>query len=332
MPDKLSKRLKEQATLYVMDILSPEEKATFEQELERSDQLETYLNELLSTLRVVSHLPSKQPSETLLQRQRNLLRGRTDIMKAEPFYSLFIRKIKDITWSISDFFFFTGRPAVAAVTFLLIGLIVGRFLLFPTTTPDLPTTPELTVEERIQQIIKAGQLAETQIQPLSNGTNTVAFRLKAEDEIEYAGGLKDETVRELLSYLLLNEANPGKRLKSLKLMSDLTPDEEMKMVLVAALLSDENPGVRLRAIKSLATYPVDKTVQDACTKILLEEQNTAIRMEALNILARNPDEKLIPVLQVVSRLDSNEFIREEAAAILDELGDSINSQSIEEIQ
>ena len=332
MPEKLSKRTKEQATLYVMGILSPKEKATFEQELARSDRLKTYMDELSSALRVVSHLPSKQPSETLLNRQRNLLRGRIDMLNKEHFYRTVIRKIQDVFWSISDLLLFSRRPALAAVTYLLLGLIAGRFLFFPVVSPDLPTIAEMTVEERIRQIINAGELPETQILPLRNGNNKVAFRLKAEDDFEYSGGLKDETVRELLSYLLLNETNPGKRLKSLKLMSDLTPDEEMKMVLVAALLSDENPGVRLRAIKSLAGYPVDKTVRDACTKILLEEQNTAIRMEALNILAKNPDDRLIPVLQVVSRLDSNEYIREEATAILDELGDPFNSKSIEEIQ
>ena len=257
------------------------------------------------------------------------------MLSAEPFYRPVIRKIKDIFWSISDLVLFSGRPVLAAVTYILIGLIVGRFLLLPTKTPDIPVTPvtpAMTVEERIQQIIDAGQLPETQIQPIRNGINKVAFRLKGKDELEYSGGLKDETVRELLSYLLLNEANPGKRYTSIKLMSDLTPDEEMKMVLVAALLSDENPGVRLKAIKNLANYPVDKTVRDACIKILLEEQNTAVRMEALKIIARDPDERLVPVLQVVSRLDANEFIREEAAAILDQLGDSFNSQSIEEVQ
>jgi len=332
MSEKLSKRVKEQANLYVMGALSPKEKESFEQELERSDPLKTYIEELTSTLDVLSHLPSRQPAESLLQRQRNLLRGRIDMLHAEPFYRPILRKIKDILWSISDFFLFSRRPALAAVTYLVIGLVVGRFLLFPPATEKVPITPALTVEERIQQIMKAGQLAETQIQPMREGTNKVAFRLKAEDEFEYSGGLKDETVRELLAYLLLKEKNPGKRLRSLKLLSDLSPDEEIKMVLVAALLSDENPGVRLRAIKNLATYPIDKTIQDACTKILLEEQNTAIRMEALNILAKDPDERLIPVLQVVSRLDANEFIREEATAILDELGDSFNSPSIEEVQ
>ncbi len=331
MPE-LSKRLKERASLYVLGALSSRETESFEKDLEKSNALRRYVEELTATLEAVSHVPSKEPSESLLQRQRNLLRGRIDMMRAEPFYDSFVRKAKDILYSLYELFFFSGKPALAAVTYVLIGLFVGRFLLVSPTVTETPITPTLTVEERIQRLMDTDQLAETQIRPMGNGTKKVAFRLKAEDEFTYSGGVKDETVRDLLAYLLLNETNPGKRLRSVKLLSDLTPDEEMKMVLVSAVLHDENPGVRLRAIKNLNNYAIDKTIRDACTKILLEDQNTAVRMEALRILAKDPHERLVPVLQVVSHLDANEFIREEAAAMLDALTSFTTPQRIEETE
>lgn len=323
MPEELSKHLRAQASLYVSGALSPRETESFQKELERSDALKRYVEELTLTLEALSHIPSREPSDSLLERQRSLLRGRIDMLKTEPFYTPVVRKIKDTFYSLYELSVFPGRPALAVVTYVLIGLLVGRFLLVPSATPEVPIASEMTVEERVQRLIDAGQLAETHIRPVKNGSEQVAFRLKAEDEFTYTGGVKDETVRNLLSYLLLNEANPGKRLRSVKLLTDITPDEEMKMVLVATLLHDENPGIRLRAIETLTNYSPDKTIRNACTKILLEDRNTAIRMEALKILARDPDDKLVPVLQVVSRLDDNEFIRQEAGAILERLGGAI---------
>lgn len=333
MPDNtLSERLKERATLWVFEDLSPREKKSFEQLLEKSEQLRMYVDELTAAVEAVSQLESRVPSESFLKRQRNLLRGRIAVLETEPVYVTSLMRVKDAFSSVGEFLLFPRRPALAMVTYLLIGLLAGRFLLVPSRTVDVQAVPTMTLEEKIQRLMEAGQLAKTDIHPLGNGTDKVAFRLKAEDEFTYTGGVKDETVRELLAYLLLNEENPGKRLRSLKLMSDFDPDEELKMVLVEALLSDENPGVRLRAIKNLANYDVDKTIRDASIKTVLEDENTAIRMEALKILATDPDERLVPVLQVVSRLDDNEFIREEAAAMLEQIGESSDAQSIEEFE
>lgn len=175
------------------------------------------------------------------------------------------------------------------------------------------------MEERIQSILAQGDLAATRIEPVTNGSDRITFRLKAEDDLTYTGGAEERLVRELLYYLLLNESNPGRRLQSIKLISRFDEDDEMKMVLVAAVLSDENPGVRLRAIRNLASYPVDKIIRDACVKLLLEDGNTAIRMEALNILIRDPDQRLVPILQAVTRLDENPYIRSQASTLLETL-------------
>ena len=332
MPSQISTHLKEQAALYVMGALSPEEKTEFDRKLKDSHPLRIYVEELADALEAVSRLPGKQPSESFLERQRNLLGGRIDMVIAEPFHAPFVRKLKRAIQTTAELFLFGRRPALAAVTYVLLGLVVGRFLLVPSAAPDIPTGPSMTAEQKIQKFMELGELVADRIDPVENGTNKVAFRLKAEDEFTYTGGLQDETVRELLAYLLLNEANPGKRLRSIKLMSEFAADDEMKLVLGKALLSDENPGVRLRAIKNLANFPMDETIRNTCVKTLLEEENTAVRMEALNILGRDPDERLIPVLQVVSRLDENEFIRDEASKVLDQITGSYESEPIEEIR
>jgi hypothetical protein len=200
--------------------------------------------------------------------------------------------------------------------------------LVPSPTPKIADTEITPIKQRIQNIMENRTLAATSIDYPKNGTDKITFQLKAEDKFSYTGGVEDALVRDLLYYLLLNDNNPGRRLRSVKLMSEISTDNESKMVLVSALLTDQNPGVRLRAIRKLAKYPKDKTLTEACMKVLLEDKNSAVRMEALKILSQYPEEQFLPVLQVVSRLDENEFIRNEAARLLDQMEGTYELQSI----
>lgn len=323
MPNPLNNRLKKQAALFVSDLLSDKKMVEFENKINRNRSLSQYVEELRGMLEITSQLPVRQPSENFLKTQRNLLRGRIDILVKEPAIKRIIRSFEQIFVQITPLF---RLPAMAIVTSLIIGILAGRFLF--TTVKEVPTPIGIayTTEEKIHDFLRRGQLAASQIEYVKNGSDKVVFRLKTEDEYVYSGGPDDALVKELLAYQLLNETNPGKRLKSIKFMMESGVDESLMMVYVAVLLADENPGVRLRAVEQLIQYPPNKIIRDASMKVLLEEENTAIRMGALRILANNPDERLVPVLQVVSRLDDNEFIREQASIILSRLDEVSRSE------
>ena len=328
MREKISKHLKYLACLYVEGELSSREMKLFEKELEQSPELRSYVHELHSSLDIVSNLPLKKPTEAFLRGQRNLLRGRIEALKKEPIYATIFRKLEQVFHNIKIFFLVPGRPVLLAVTYILIGLIVGRFLFVPFSTSKTTDIQAISIERRLQDIMKNRRLAAKSIEILKNGTDQVTFQLKAEDEFSYTGGVEDALVRDLLYYLLLNDDNPGRRLRSIKLMSEISADNESKMVLVSALLSDQNPGVRLHAIRKLAKYPKDKIVTEACVKVLLEDDNSAVRIEALKILSQYPDKEFLPVFQVVARLDKNEFIRNEAARLLEQMEGVSELQSI----
>ena len=123
----------------------------------------------------------------------------------------------------------------------------------------------------------------------------------------------------MICYLLINSQNPGKRLQSVKHLKEIKPDIKITNALITTLLSDPNQGIRLKAIRILNTHPVDDTINQACMKVLLEDQNNTVRMEALKILSQDPGEDLLPILQVVSSLDDNEYIRNEAAQIMENI-------------
>jgi hypothetical protein len=174
--------------------------------------------------------------------------------------------------------------------------------------------------------MEMGLLGMKQIQYVQNGTNRIIFNLKAQDEFTYTAGLQDKLAKELLTYIILNEPNPGRRLHSVKLVPIFSQDDEIRMALVATLLTDGNPGIRPRAVEQLANYPADQMIWEAFMKVLLEDRNAVVRMIALNILAERPHKRLLPVLQIVSHLNENEFIRDESAAILAEISETIDGR------
>lgn len=325
MHEKLSLRLKEQSALYVLDALSPEEKKTFENAMANSSELDEYVADLRRTVNATDLIAMREPSESFLKAQRLLLRGRIETMTGEPLSSRITVAVRDAAAAISDFVLFPRRPALAAVAYVAVGLLVGRFLMvLPSATSQ--STPSLTVEEKIRRTMEMGQLGMNQIQYVRNGADRMVFDLKAQDEFTYTAGLQDKLAKDLLTYIILNEPNPGRRLHSVKLASIFSEDDELKMALVATLLTDENPGIRLRAVEHLINYPADEMIWEASMKVLLEDGNTAVRMVALNILAQRPDKRLLPVLQIVSRLDENEFIRHESAAILAQIAETVGGQ------
>jgi hypothetical protein len=62
---------------------------------------------------------------------------------------------------------------------------------------------------------------------------------------------------------------------------------------------------------------------------MLEDTNEAIRIEALKILSKEPTVDLIPLLQLVSNMDDNEFIRDESRKLLSSLKNPVSIENIE---
>ena len=73
MPN-ISKKLKEKATLYVMNAMTDQERDLFESSMTTNDALKQYVDELTHTLSLTTHSFDYKPSEEELQGQRNLLR------------------------------------------------------------------------------------------------------------------------------------------------------------------------------------------------------------------------------------------------------------------
>jgi len=107
----------------------------------------------------------------------------------------------------------------------------------------------------------------------------------------------DQRAQDVLSYALLNDKNPGVRLKALSAFESYeieAPPEDMKQVFLEALTSDPNAGVRLQALLVLRRLPFDENVKKTLMYVMSHDDNPGIRIAVLNYLAETTIEGKMP--------------------------------------
>ncbi len=321
MSKTISRNLQDKAIAYVADIMSDQKRMDFELELKTNDELKALINEYKTTLNLSTEAFSFSPSEEQLQSQRLLLKGRIQQLESENFRS----PLPNLGSRIKDFLT-APQPAWAVITYMVIAVLISRTL--PLTSFD----QKLPFHEsgiNVVDLMRANELKNIKLTSNLNGDSRIHFALETGKNYDISGGVNDSDIQQLLFYLLLNDENPGKRLKAVRLLKESAHQLDAQAVLVSALLTDTNPGVRLRSIEILKNYESSDLIIDACIKTLLEDENEALRQKALEIISDNPVEKSLPVLQIVSVMDDNEFIRTQAARTLKTFKEEVNPEKVE---
>jgi hypothetical protein len=326
MPRELSQSLKENAMLYALDSLSKGEREVFEAALKSTPALQKYLDEIQSTLQLTETSLKISLDESYLEGQRNLLRGRILQLERERKQASLPAKMLEKVHQGVETLFTPRQPVWAVVTYVMIAFLIG--LVLPSRfTETQPQAPAYSSRE-ILDLIQGGDLTSVKLEPGVNN-DKLEMALETKGSIDISGDFKDETIQKILYYLILNDSNPGKRLRALKLLTNVPDLDNKKLVLVSTVLSDPNSGIRLKALEQLSNFKPDKTIMEACTKLLLEDENEAIRMGALAILGKSPTRDIIPALRVVSLMDENPYIRDRASEILDEVTELTETEKIE---
>jgi hypothetical protein len=326
MSEPLTPRLRRQASLYVLKALPDKERKAFESALGSRPELQAYTEELERTLNLTRVMSTVKPTEAYLEGQRNLLRGRIEYQLTRQRRATAWQSLQAFGASLVNILTGARQPVWAVSLYVVAALLVGRFLLAPAGTP--PTAPAGEAQVDLRRLFQQGTLKDAEIKVSEDGEPAINLALYTNQTVNVAGDLENEQVQQLLYYLLLHDENPGTRLKAVRLMEKIDPAEELKLVLIASLLSDPNPGVRLRAVRILLHFDPDDVLLNACQKVLLEDNNEAVRMGALSILAKQPA-AAIPTLRIVSLLDENDFIRNQANKILTLNSDQFPEENIE---
>lgn len=155
---------------------------------------------------------------------------------------------------------------------------------------------------------------------------TLGIRFEAVRPVQIMGPVDDPDIQRVLTFAVLNEQNPGVRLRAVNAVSaseSLHSDHEIRDALVTALMTDSNAGVRGEAFNALSRYPFDDEIRDAMIHTLVFDENPALRINAINRLQdqvpASYDEQLKSVLRTRMVLDENAYIRTKARTVLSNL-------------
>jgi HEAT repeat protein len=204
--------------------------------------------------------------------------------------------------------------ALGSLAMIACGVLIDRFAFPAAASPQGPFQPD--AEARIANV-----------RFLNPGTQQeLEFSFDAVKPMRVRGTIHDERIQKVLTYALLNEQNPGVRLRAISTMagpSSRPPDREMKAALIIALRSDENAGVRKEALTALRKLPFDIEIRDALLHALMHDKNPGIRIAAINGLdsagTLGADPAVLEALKQKVNSDDNNYIRLRAKTVLQEV-------------
>ena len=228
----------------------------------------------------------------------------------------------------------TLHPAMGAALFVLIGLAVGRVMpsvangtqqagLIPTST--VYASPRISDQE-LQNMNVSGIYM---VPGGDAGSQNVEIHLRSTKPMIVSGGADDQDVKRVLSYLIMNgqRFDSDVRMNSVDVLRSGTDDVDIRRVLCETAQHDASASVRMRALEALHGFEQDDTVRDALLGALKNDTNPGVRIEAVTQLKATveagkatADPRIAQVLRDLSKHDSNNYIRLQAAAAIRNLG------------
>lgn len=147
-------------------------------------------------------------------------------------------------------------------------------------------------------------------------------------QMKVKGNVNDAEIQKVLAQSLIDNENPGVRLKTVSaiLSEKGTRTSNMfKEALIKAMMYDNNPGVRKEAMNALCNLQFDDKIRDAMIYVLQNDNNSGLRIQAINCLdVKNDLQKItdpntINVLKKKMEEDENSYIKLRAKTILTKL-------------
>ena len=327
MPNNISEQQKKQAALYICNALSITAKRKLEQELKNNSELLDYVNELKSSIETTREISTVGPSEEFLQGSRNLLRGKIQDLSNKKTPGMVLITIFDNIRNSVTSIAKTRQPVWAVATYVIIGLIAGRLLLTPGDNKPIDISGQEKVD--MNKLIQSGVLSNLQIDQSTLSPSSIKLASHTDNRFNVSGNVNDKNIRQILYYLLLNDEDIDNRYQAGKQIKRITPNNESQMVLISSVLSETDQRVKMQSMETLAQYQYSTEIIDACKRVLLDDRNYEMRLESLNILEKNKSIDLIPLLEVVGKMDDNQKVRVKARELLAELQKPVSIENNE---
>lgn len=269
---------------------------------------------LLELHAVLDRKPSVPPEEALWQVRRALL----DKLSAR----------RNGGRRFADWFSSAHRKdplayGAAAAAMLVLGFLGGYWLALsqPASLPEAASQIDPFSDQGIQ-------VSNVRFQETDPVTGEVELSFDAARHFQISGRVTDSRIQKLLAYALVNEQNPGVRLRAVNaIQSDRSQNgmTEVQRALLAAVKTDGNVAVRQRALQLLRQYAFTPEVQETLLYVLKTDENPRLRIEAISSLEQalaeeqeaNPN--IVDALEDRAQTDTNDYIRLRARAVLKEV-------------
>lgn len=298
---------------YLYQDLSDQERAAFEQELTRSEQLREMLAREQGLERAIPrgttvHIDDERVLENRRLLRRNLQKQVANRSPVGQFLATLLR-----------------RPSLVALQ--SVALAASYVLGFLIASPGGQAggaggglmSPLALVGEQDYEI---SEMHIDRFDPLS-GDIELSFAIASETRL--SGNVADAGIRTLMTVALVNEIDEASRLDTIEALQKASYDDKVSASMIYVLNNDDNPGVRYSAVRSLVSYVAEDEVKQALLDALQQDVNPGVRVEAFNALATNPDREVLAVFRQRAELDGNDYIRERARAIVDNPGNGLNN-------
>jgi len=296
--------------------LEDKEKESMRQHLETCADCRTELEQIAKLHGSLDQLPRVSVTEEMLQESRQELRAALRIERTK--LSFWDRIREGLSSAVPQY-----RVALGAAAMLAVGVLVGYFAFGQTQAPPAysgmqPPKPSPVVR---------GNPEITNVKFLDSDASDgqVEFEFDAVTPMSVKGSINDAQIQKVLSYAVVNDQNPGIRLRAVSALGTSRQtkgtDPEVRDALITVLKSDENPGVRKQALEVLQKFPMDEEIKQAFLHVLVHDQNAGMRVSAIKGLesAAKTDQEVLDVFKQKVHSNDIDYIRLKARDLIQEV-------------
>jgi hypothetical protein len=313
-------RFTEWLYLSVFDELGADEKRRLDEHVASCEECQREREAIVRMLDKVTASGAGEPSDELLASAQQSLRAalwKESLTQAAADRPAERGSIWTRIFGSAGGGWFTGyRPALAAAATLCVGFYMG-FLVFDREQPAATVPqPRQDANEPYTEISNVrfvdANIDDGEVDIIYDQVRPMRLQTRVDDQ----------RVQDVLTYAMLNEDNPGVRLKALRafeLAPKAAPPGDMKQAFIEAMTSDPNEGVRLQALQVLRRLPFDDDIKDSLIFVLSNDVNPGIRVAAMNFLAERamegaiPEQEMYDILGNKTAADRNAPVRSQPA-------------------
>jgi hypothetical protein len=222
------------------------------------------------------------------------------------------------------------KLAAGGAFMLAVGVLGGYFMFHSTNRNGNGLAQSMSSSTQLSR--GESQITNVKFSDADPSDGVVAFSFDAVTPVEVKGSPGDPGIQSVLVKALAHEENPGTRLRAVSAITSPMvniqfnkQEKEIVESLVNAMKYDENPAVRKEAIKALRKLPLDDTIKEGLLHVLSKDKNEGMRVEAINALTavrgdvKSSDDKLMEILRKKAEFENNNYIRQRAKAVLQEV-------------